>query len=164
MSYNTDHLRTAGKITVYTTFLGLVVFAIVFIFNLGESSIKHVDAQSVATTTITVLNTPPAWTADAIEATESSQTLPTNVGNPVTWTAIGTDSNSEDYYLLICDTNAVPTPNSSAAPSCSSGIQWAVSTATISGTLATAATTTLDVWAESNTWYAWICDGNAGTP
>ena len=164
MSYNTDHLRTAGKITVYTTFLGLVVFAIVFIFNLGESSIKHVDAQSVATTTITVLNTPPAWTADAIEATESSQTLPTNVGNPVTWTAIATDSNSEDYYLLICDTNAVPTPNSSAAPSCSSGIQWAVSTATISGTLATAATTTLDAWAESNTWYAWICDGNAGTP
>jgi hypothetical protein len=164
MSYNTDHLRTAGKITVYTTFLGVLVFACVFIFNLGETQIKHANAQSSATTSVTVLNTPPAWTASSTEVTESSTTTPTNVGSVVSWTAVGTDSNSEDYWLLICDTNATPTPNSGGAPTCTSGVQWARSATTTSGTPATAATTTLASWVEVNNWYAWICDGNSGTP
>ncbi len=168
MSYNTDHLRTAGKITVYTTFIGLLVFAVVFIFNLGQKDILEAQAQSSATTTVTVLNTPPVWTASSTEETESSQTNPTNAGDVVSWLAVGTDSNSEDYYLLICSTNASPTANSSAAPVCASGIQWAVSTATISGTQARAATTTTastsPFGGESFSWYAWICDGNAGTP
>lgn len=164
MSYNTDQLRTAGKITVYTTFLGVVIFAIVFIFNLGEKSIKQVDAQSSATTTVTVLNTPPTWTASSTELIESSQTNPTDAGNTVSWTAVGTDSNAERVYLLICSTSATPTPNSNAAPACSAGIQWAVSASTTSGTTVTAATTSLAAWSESNTWFGWVCDGNAGTP
>jgi hypothetical protein len=164
MSYNTDHLRTAGKITVYTTFLGVVVFALVFIFNLGETSIKQAVAQDSATTTVTVLNTPPVWTASTTEFVESSVTNPTNAGDVVSWVAVGTDANAERYYLLICSTSATPTPNSSAAPACSSGTQWAVSASTTSGTQASAATTTLTSWSESNPWFGWICDGNAGTP
>ena len=164
MSYNTDHLRTAGKITVYTTFIGVVVFAIVFIFNLGESQIKQADAQSTASTTVIVVNTPPAWTASTTEIIESSITNPTNAGDVISWKAIGTDSNSEDYWLLICDTSAMPTSTSGGAPRCTSGVQWAVSGTTTSGSLAVAATTTLDGWAESNAWYSWICDGNAGNP
>lgn len=164
MAYNTDHLRTAGKITVYTTFLGLMVFMVVFIFNIGEKEIRQAEAQDSATTTVTVLNTPPAWTASTTEEFESSSDNPTNVGSEVSWVAVGTDSNSEDYYLLICSNNNAPTPGSASAPSCDGGIQWAVSTATISGTQARAATTTLDAWSESNVWYGWICDGNAGTP
>ncbi len=165
MAYNTDHLRTAGKITVYTTFIGVVIFAIVFIFNLGTHQINTVDAQSSATTTVTVVNTPPAWTVDAQELTESSTTTPTNAGDVVSWTATATDANSERFYLLICSTNATPTPNSSAAPTCDSGaIQWAVTASTTSGTQATAATTTLSSWSESNPWYAFVCDGNSGTP
>lgn len=166
MSYNTDHLRTAGKITVYTTFIGVVVFAVAFIFNLGVRDVTVVDAQSSATTTVTVVNTPPAWTVDAQELLGSSTTTPTNAGDTVTWTAIATDANSERYWLLVCSTNATPTANSSAAPTCDSGAtQWAVSSAsTTSGTQATAATTTLTSWAEVNVWYAFICDGNAGTP
>ncbi len=165
MSYNTDHLRTAGKITVYTTLLGVVIFAVVFIFNIGEKSIKHVGADTdSASTTVTVLNTPPAWTASTTELVESSTTSPTDAGNVVSWVGVGTDSNSEDYFLLICDTNASPTPNSSAPPSCSAGVQWAVSATTTSGSQATAATTTVASWAEINNWYAWICDANSGTP
>lgn len=164
MSYNTDHLQTAGKITVYTTLIGVVAFAVIFIFNIGENKIKQADAQSTATTSVTVLNTPPMWTASTTELVESSQSNPTNAGDVVSWVAVGTDSNSEPYYLLICSTNASPTPNSSAAPSCSAGVQWAVSASTTSGTQATAATTTLSAWAESNAWYAWICDDNSGTP
>ena len=164
MAYNTDHLRTAGKITVYTTFIGVVVFAIVFIFNLGAHEITKVDAQSSATTTVTVVNTPPAWTIDAQELTESSTTTPTNVGDSVSWVATATDANSERYYLLICSSNATPTPNSSAAPACGGGTEWGVSASTTSGTQATVATTTLSAWSESNIWYAFICDGNSGNP
>ncbi len=164
MSYNTDHLRTAGKVTVYTTFLGVVVFAIVFIFNIGEQSVKHAGAASNATTSVTVQNTAPIWTASTTEITESSATNPTDAGNQVSWQAVGTDSNGEDYWLLICNSSATPTPTSGGAPTCTSGVQWARSGTTTSGTLATAATTTADGWVESNAWFGWICDGNAGTP
>ncbi len=164
MSYNTDHLRTAGKITVYTTFIGVVVFAIVFIFNLGESHIKEATAQSNATTTVTVVNTPPQWTASTTEVVESSSNNPTNAGSVVSWSAIGTDSNGERYYLLICSNTNAPSGTSNGAPTCNGGTQWAVSASTTSGTLATAATTSLDTWSEVNVWTGWICDGNTGTP
>ena len=165
MSYNTDHLRTAGKITVYTTFVGLVVFAVVFIFNLGGPSVHTADAQDSATTTVTVVNTAPLWTASSTELVESSATSPTNAGDVVSWVAVGTDSNGERYYLLVCSTTTPPTANSNSAPTCAaSSTQWAVSASTTSGQLATAATTTLSSWSESNDWYAWICDGNSGTP
>lgn len=164
MSYNTDHLRTAGKITVYTTFIGVVIFAVVFIFNLGEKQINQAVAASSATTTVTVLNTPPVWTASTTEEFESSTSTPTDAGNTLSWVAVGTDSNAENYWLLICDTNATPTPNSGAAPNCSSGVQWAVSGTTTSGTVARASTTTLSAWVETNNWYGWICDSNSGSP
>ena len=165
MSYNTDYLRTAGKITVYTTLVGVLVFVAVFIFNLGAKEIHVVDAQSSATTTVTVLNIAPAWTIDAQEEIGSSTTTPTNAGDEIAWAAVGTDSNAEPYYLLVCSDNATPTANSGAAPECDpSATQWAVSTSTVSGTQARAATTTQDSWAEVNTWYAWICDDNAVSP
>jgi hypothetical protein len=168
MSYNTDHLRTAGKITVYTTMLGVAVFAFVFVFNIGSTSIKQAEAQRVATTSVNVVNTPPLWTASTTEVIESSATNPTNSGNVVSWTGIGTDSNGEDYFMLICSTSATPTANSNAPPVCGVGAtQWARSGTTTSGSPATAATTTTDVapfTGESFPWFAFICDANAGTP
>jgi len=164
MSYNTDHLNTAGKVTVYTTLIGVVVFAFIFVFNIGETQIKQADAQSSATTSVTVVNTPPLWTASTTEVIESSSDNPTNAGDIVSWQAIGTDSNGEDYWLLICSTSNAPSATSNGAPRCNGGVQWAVSGTTTSGALATAATTTLDAWAEVNAWYGWICDGNNGTP
>jgi hypothetical protein len=167
MSYNTDNLRTAGKITVYTALMGVLVFAVVFIFNLGEKQVKQADAQSNATTSVTVLNTPPLWTATTTELIESSQTNPTNEGNTVSWIAVGTDSNSENYHLLICSTSVAPaTTTGGNPPSCGAGAtQWAVSASTVSGAQATAATTTLASTSpfagESFEWFAWICDANA---
>lgn len=168
MSYHTDHLSTAGKITVYTTLIGVVVFAVVFAFNFGEQQIKQADAQSSATTTVTVLNTPPTWTASSTELIESSATNPTNAGNIVSWVAIGTDSNSENYHLLICSTSVAPaTSTNGNAPSCGAGaVQWAVSASTVSGAQALAATTTTasaPFTGESFPWYAWLCDTNAST-
>jgi hypothetical protein len=133
----------------------------------ASDSLQHARfaiAQSTATTTVNVLNTPPNWTENAFENPVSSTSSPTNAGSPVTWNAIGTDPNSDAYYLLICKTSGLPTANNSAAPTCNGGggNQWAVSTSTNSGATSTAVYTTLAGDAQSNAWFGWICDGNAG--
>ncbi len=165
MAYNINNVSTAGKVSVFACILGLLSFAFIFTINVSKGTFNQVEAQSVATTSVTVLNTPPQWTVDAEEEFESSSDFPTNAGDVVSWVAIGTDSNDEPYYLLICSTAASPTPNASAAPECDSPTnQWAVSTSTLSATQARAATTTAASWSEVNAWYAWICDDNATNP
>ncbi|MBP9668901.1 MAG: hypothetical protein KBE09_01290, partial [Candidatus Pacebacteria bacterium] len=157
----------AGKITLLTIVGSSAAIALGF-FVFFEVNVPQASADDV-TTSVTVLNTPPTWTVVAEESTESSATTPTNAGTTLTFTGTGTDSSSDNYYLLICKTSGAPTANSGAAPSCNGGIgnQWAVSAATVSGVGATAATTTIETFpfnAESNDWYAWICDGNVGLP
>ena len=170
MSYNMHELpryiNTAGKITVITALLGVVCFAVVFLLNIGAKELQHVEAQGIATTSVTVLNTPPQWTVDAQEEYGSSGTDPTNSGDEVSWIATATDSNSEDYYLLICSDGSAPSSTPSGAPSCNSPIQWAVSAAASSGAQARAATTTTETtpFSESNDWFAWVCDGIATNP
>ncbi len=169
MAYSIDHLRTAGKITVYTTLIGVVAFAVVFMFNIGERHVKEAVAQDIATTSVTVLNIAPQWTASSTELIESSSDNPTNEGDAVSWVAVGTDSNAEDYWLLICSNSATPTANSSAPPTCHpSAVQWARSATTTSGTQALAATTTTASTSpfagESFPWFGFICDGNAISP
>jgi hypothetical protein len=168
-----NYLNTAGKITVLTSLIGVMVFAVIFLLNIGANALQQVQAQGIATTTLTVLNTPPSWTIDAQEATESSTSTPTNSGDTVSWIATATDSNSAPYFLLICSNGAAPTANAAAGPAflgtapptCDPGAtQWAVSASTTSGTQATAATTTLEAWAESNDWFAWVCDDDPTFP
>ncbi len=156
------YVYTAGKITLATAFFGIVVFAFIFIFNAGKTELMKVSADS-ATTTLTVLNTPPSWVQFAVEASESSATSPTNSGNQVSWVGVASDPNGADYYLLVCDTNATPTAVNSGAPYCTSGVQWGVSSVTTSGAQATVSTTTTEVapFASSNNWYAWVCDNDA---
>jgi hypothetical protein len=115
MAYNIQNVSTAGKVTVLASMVGLLSFILIFTINLKNGHFDRVEAQSLATTTVTVLNTPPAWTVDAQEERESSALFPTNAGSQVSWVATGTDSNADPYYLLICKTSASPTPNSGAA-------------------------------------------------
>ncbi len=167
-------LHTAGKVTVLTSFVGVAVFAAIFLLNLGADELQRVQAQSgLATTSITVLNTPPQWTIDAQEQIGSSTSTPTNSGSQVRWVATATDSNGAPYFLLICSTNSAPIPNAaasqavlgSAPPDCgATSTKWAVSASTTSGSQALAATTTLEAWSESNNWYAWICDDDPVNP
>ncbi len=113
---------------MYTTIFGVAAFAIAFIFNIGEQRINEAVAQDSATTTVVVVNTAPYWTASSTEVIESSTTTPTNAGDVVSWTAVGTDSNGERYYLLICSTSATPVAQSLSAPECGIGAtRWAVS-------------------------------------
>jgi hypothetical protein len=166
MAYNINNVSTAGKVTVFSCILGLLSFALIFTINLSTGKLQTTAAaQSVATTTVTVLNTPPQWTVDAQEYGGSSTTTPTNAGDVMTWTAIGTDANSDPYYLLICSTSATPTPNVSGAPSCDTAPhQWGVSASTTSGSQVSVSTTTTAAMAEVNPWFAWICDYNASNP
>lgn len=179
MLYNQKELprvaRTAGKVTILTALVGVFVFVAMFVVDFGARELSKVSAQQSATTTLTVLNTPPVFTQNAFEVTESSTTTPTNSGTDVVWNAIGTDSNGAPYFLLICDQNVTPTANSAsstndlgtAPPECGAGaVQWAVSTATDSGTTAIAATTTTEAapFNEVNDWYAWVCDDDPFNP
>jgi hypothetical protein len=165
-------LHTAGKITVLTSLFGVVTFVTLFLLNLGADELQQVQAQGTATTSITVLNTPPAWTIDAEEVIGSSTTTPTNSGSVTSWKATATDSNGAPYFLLICGSAVPPTPNpaagpsflGTAAPDCSATTtQWAVASGT-SGSVVTAATTTTEAMAESNVWFAWICDDDPVNP
>lgn len=175
MSYNKKnppYLTTAGKITVFTSFIGAVAFMLIFLLNIGQSEFQSAVAQSNATTSVNVLNTPPDWTVDAEESPESSTLYPTNSGDVLSWTATANDSNGAPYFLLICSSAASPTANANvgtpgtAAPTCDGGIsnQWAVSTGTVNNLEATAATTTLEAFSESNIWYAWVCDDDSVNP
>ncbi len=178
MSYNNEefpgYVKVAGRITVLTALVGVAVFVVAFIFDIGNQELQRVSAQS-ATTTLTVLNTPPVFTVGAYEVVESSTTTPTNSGDIVQWSALGTDSNGAPYFLLICDGNATPTANAAAGPGslgtqppdCDAGVvQWGVSTSTVSGQLATVSTTTTEAapFAEQNNWYAWVCDDDPFNP
>ncbi|MCA9363076.1 hypothetical protein KC851_02040 [Candidatus Kaiserbacteria bacterium] len=170
-----NYVKTAGKITMLTALAGMLVFVFAFVFDFGAKELSKVSANSGnATTTLTVLNTPPSFTVNPYEVTESSTSTPTNSEDVISWSAIGTDSNSAPYFLLICSTNASPTANSgagdgSAPPECGPGaIQWGVSASTTSGTTATVSTTT-EEWGTGQflqvaEWYAWVCDDDASYP
>ncbi len=175
MSYNKEafphYMKTAGKISVLAAVAGLAVFLFAFMVDVGQQEFQRVSAQT-ATTSLTVLNTPPTFDTLPTEVIPSSTTSPTNSGDVIQWTAVGNDSNGAPYFLLVCSTNATPTANEAANPSslgtappeCGVGaIQWAVSASTTNLQAAFAATTTVDaatasLFAESNEWYAWVCD------
>tara|TARA_B100000508_G_scaffold138440_1_gene134554 strand:+ start:6695 stop:8596 length:1902 start_codon:yes stop_codon:yes gene_type:complete len=180
MSYHNEefprYVRTAGKITIFTAAVGLLVFMVAFVLDVGTNELSKVSAQT-ATTTLTVLNTPPSFTLNPYEVVESSTSSPTNSGDVIQWSAIGSDSNSAPYFLLICSNSASPTPNAAAGPAflgtappdCdASAVQWGVSASTTSDTLATVSTTT-EEWGtgqflEIAEWYAWVCDDDPNNP
>ena len=158
---------SAGKITILAV-LGSAFVTVVGFGFFFEARVPTANAANVATT-LTVLNTPPTWTVDAEESTESSTTTPTNAGSVITWIGTADDSNLDSYFLLICKTNATPTAVANGTPSCGGGIgnRWAASATTTSGSQASAATTTKETFPfqnESNNWYAWICDANSSGP
>lgn len=170
MTYNlqerSKYLKTAGKITMAAAISGLLVFAFVFLFNAGKTELLKVEAQT-ATTTITVLNTPPQWITLAHEEFESSSSTPTNSGTAISWVAVAENNGGAPYYLIVCSTNATPTIPVSGQPYCNGGVQWGVSTSTVESTQARVSTTTTEVGAfagEVLPWFAWVCDNDPVNP
>lgn len=164
---NIDFTQGKGNAILLSVLSIFAMFILMVLFDVqSPSHTQNVQATSTATTTVTVLNTPPSWSVTARELYASATTTPTNSGTSTWWTATASDSNGESYYLLVCKSSSTPTPTASGAPVCGGGTTniWAVSASTASGVAATAATTTQESWSENNAWYAYICDGNAGTP
>ena len=167
-------MQTAGKISILTALVGVMVFVVAFLFDAGTKELHQASAAGTATTSLTVLNTPPAFSLNAYEVTDSSTSTPTNSGTAVQWRAVGTDSNAAPYFLLVCKTNASPTPAAAsginnlgtAAPNCGGGTtnRWAVSAGTASGVAVTVSTTTTEGFVETNNWYAWVCDDDPFNP
>lgn len=183
MLYNQNEfpkfMQTAGKITILTAFAGVAVFLLAFIFDAGTHQLSRVSAQT-ATTTLTVLNTPPTFLQQAYEVIESSTSTPTNSGSVIQWRAIGNDSNNAPYFLIVCSTSTAPTADNAAGPgslgtappSCPTGTQWGVSAAASSSVAATVSTTTSETGSfaggsysgEKHNWFAWVCDDDPFNP
>ncbi|HMO78288.1 MAG TPA: hypothetical protein PKD95_03780 [Candidatus Paceibacterota bacterium] len=161
-----NYIQTAGKITIAAAISGVLIFAFLFLFNAGKTELMKVEAQS-ATTTITVLNTPPQWLTLAYEEIESSTSSPTNSGSQISWVALAENNGGAPYYLIVCSTSATPTIPVSDPPYCNGGVQWGVSTATVSNTQARVASTTTEVGdfsGEILPWFAWVCDNDPVNP
>ncbi|HUO50782.1 MAG TPA: hypothetical protein VMU25_04440 [Candidatus Paceibacterota bacterium] len=150
-----------GRITivVLVSVFGITALAL---FAYFQVRVPEARADNV-TTSLTVLNTPPNWTIDAQEATQSSTSTPTNQGTTLSFVATATDSSNDNYWLIICSVGGGATPHNNAPPTCTSGTQWAISATTTSATQATASTSTSGTLFnnESNAWYAYVCDGNS---
>jgi hypothetical protein len=132
-------------------------YLLVFLFCLGLIVPKIVNAESV-TTSVTVGNSAPAFSVSPAESPASTDTSPTDVGANLTIVATATDSNLDNYYLVVCKTNAA-TANNSGAPTCDVGT-WCTSTSTTTGNPATCSYTVQATdTAESYEWYAFVCDG-----
>ncbi len=180
MLYNLEnkpnYIQTAGKVTIAAAASGLLIFAFAFLFNVGKTELLKVEAQT-ASTTLTVLNTPPVWVNLAIEQFESSTSTPTNSGSNISWVALADNSGNAPYFLIVCSTVATPTPNAAvdlgslgtAPPNCNGGVQWGVSAATAALAQAVVATTTTENFGgsgfnELNDWFAWVCDDDPVNP
>jgi hypothetical protein len=96
------------------------------------------------------------WPSD----NDSASTSPTNFGGNVTFTATGGDSEGDDYYLAICQTNSITPGNDEGPPTCNSG-SWCISSSTASST-PTQCTYTAATSSEVLAWYAFVCDKKAG--
>ena len=159
----TEIQTNAGKITIATVLSLIGAMTLAFLFDVSSGGTIETVSADDATTTVTVLNIPPIWTQDAQELFASATNTPTNVGSTTVWTAIGTDANAEDYYLLICGGTST-SPNAGSPPNCGTATQIGVSALTNSGITATVTRTALVSDPEETDWVGWICDTNAGQP
>ncbi len=146
------------KRNVFGISIKLAVFASFFILFLFLVKIFDAQAENI-TTSVTVGNAAPSFTVNPFEDPASSTSSPTEVGSDVTWKATGTDTNGDNYYLIVCSSDSV-TPGSGGAPSCGA-TTWCTSISTSSGTQASCNRTALIGDNSSNNWFAFVCDGIA---
>jgi hypothetical protein len=114
------------------------------------------------TTSVTVGNSAPSFTVAPAENPASDNTTPTDVGSNVTFQATGTDNNSEDYYLAICQTDAITPGAAGAAPTCDGG-SFCISSATASTVQSTCNYAAQSGDSENEAWFAFVCDDNTSS-
>lgn len=127
----------------------------VILLLLFLKSTEKILAETVVTS-VTVGNSAPTFTVQPFETVASTTANPTNVGSTVTIQATGTDGNGDNYYLAVCKSASI-TANTNAPPTCNGG-NWCISSSTTSGNSTSCGYGTLVSDAESNNWYAYVCD------
>lgn len=153
-----------GITTLTGLFTMLQLYNVTFADNVGTS--------------VTVSNEGPTFASAPYEDTASFSGSPVNAGSTLTFRGTGSDPNTDNYYLAICKTDAI-TPVDGAAPTCPGGT-WCVSSSTGDGVEANCDYVVSNAEAaESNAWYAFVCDdtpasstcsissqgaGNSGSP
>jgi len=145
--------------------LGLAIFVLVacsFAFIKRFNTHAQSSVTKTFTTKVTVGNSAPTFTIAPAESPVSSTTAPTTPGTAITFSATATDANNENYYLIICSTNAVTAGANGAAPTCT-GTQYCVSSSTGSGSVASCSYTTKAADPYTNNWYAFVCDTNTSS-
>jgi len=130
-----------------------------------EFSLSEAQAADTASTTVTVRNAAPNLVGNVAEVPVHASNTPVNVGEQAVWQATANDAESNDYFLIVCATDAVTASTSAGgAPSCDGGAgdTFCVSGATASGAQSTCTDASLaDPGAESDAWYAYVCDNHA---
>lgn len=145
-------------------------FAIGLVFNFdislfGDDLLSKPEASAqlndTASTTVTVLNAPPAITTDPAEVPPSASTTPRNVGDAISFTVTADDPESNAYYLIVCDADSV-SPNDGGAPDCNGATQLCISGETPDETQASCTYSPIvDPLAETEDWYAFVCDNHS---
>ncbi|MFH1410801.1 MAG: hypothetical protein ABIG80_04545 [Patescibacteria group bacterium] len=159
---------------IFSKFLVLALAVGIF----GVVTVTNVLGASAPETQTTINNVAPTFTTNTTESwtqtytgnggvnttahTESSITYPTNMGTTLTFSATANDTNSDNYYLLVCET-AGATANNEAAPSCTVGPQICVSSSTASDAEATCTKSTAGLSNETYNWYSYVCDHNGAS-
>jgi len=131
-------------------------------FNFWRPEVSAGEKE--VSTSVTIENSAPSWVGVPIEDPISTAGSPTKAGSDVTFKGKANDPNDENYFLIICKTAGYTTTSDGTYPSCDGGDEdtWATSTATTDNTTSTITYTTQDGDAESNAWYAYVCDVNVG--
>ena len=146
-----------------TFFLHVTIIIIIGLVGLVSLKRFNLEAQLTDThemnTSVTVGNSAPSFTVAPAESPASYATVPTAIGNNITFSATATDNNYENYYLILCSTNVVSATNG-GAPTCG-GTQYCVSASTASGTSTSCSYTTTAANPWQNAWFAFVCDNNA---
>ncbi len=143
---------------------------LIFAINLYINKKPKVEADS-ASTSVQIQNVVPSFTAGPAESTASTAVAPTNVGGNITFEGTATDTNGDQWKILVCKTSGV------SGTACDGGANdtWCTGSLVSSGSESTCQYTTLagDGW--SNAWFAYACDsvgcstvsqgsGDSGTP
>jgi len=145
------------------------IFGLFAVANvLGASDPEaQVDIDNIVPTftTNTVESWGQTWTGSAMDVVtrnESSITYPTNMGESVTFTATANDTNSDNYYLIVCDDNGGVTTGGVNAPTCTTGTPFCISGSTASDVGATCSKDTSGLSNQTYNWWSYVCDANSG--
>jgi len=128
--------------------IALIVVAVIIVFEVNN---PVAEADNLGTS-VTVGNVAPSFTAVTDDSSTSGS--PTNSGSDVTFTATATDSNGDQWKLLVCKTAGVSGTDCDGGE----GDRWCVSSLVNSGTETSCSYTTGDGDAPSQDWHSYACD------